>query len=59
MEKGLRMETVKETTVVSFGLTAPAWLPAFNEWVGCMIGVATLVYALGRVYWLFKNKGRE
>ena len=50
---------VKETVGVSAGLTAPVWLEAFNAYVGAAIGVCTLIYAIGRDYFLFKNKGRE
>lgn len=53
------MGNIKEGVTISAGLTAPAWLPALNEWVGCLIGLATLAYAVGRVYFLFKNKGKE
>ncbi len=53
------MEKLKEPIGLSAGLTAPAWVPALNEWVGCLIGLATLAYAVGRVYFLFRNKGKE
>ena len=48
MGKGLKMDGFKESVVVSAGLTAPAWLPALNEWVGCLIGLASerLLYML-------------
>lgn len=59
MGKGIKMDGLKESAAVSAGLTAPAWLPALNEWGGCLIGLATLAYAVGRVYFLFKNKGKE
>lgn len=59
MGKGIKMDGFKESAAVSAGLTAPAWLPALNEWVACLIGLATLAYAVGRVYFLFKNKGKE
>ena len=49
----------KETVGVSAGLTAPVWLEAFNAYVGAAIGLCTLVYAIGRVYFLFKNKGER
>ncbi|MBR4127765.1 MAG: hypothetical protein IKR09_09360 [Alphaproteobacteria bacterium] len=38
------MNNVKEGVTISAGLTAPAWLPILNEWVGCLIGIATLIY---------------
>lgn len=38
------MNTVKEGATISVGLTAPAWLPILNEWVGFLIGITTLVY---------------
>ena len=49
----------KETIGVSAGLTAPVWLETFNAYVGAAIGLSTLIYAIGRVYFLFKNKGKE
>lgn len=53
------MEKIKETVGVSAGLTAPLWLEAFNAYVGAVVGVFTLIYAIGRVYYLFKNKGEK
>ena len=42
------MGNIKEGVTISAGVTAPAWLPALNEWVGCLIGLASerLLYML-------------
>ena len=53
------MQNVKEAGAVGIGFTAPAWIGVFNEYVGFFIGIATLVYAVGRVYFLFKNQGER
>lgn len=44
------MGNFKEGATISAGLTAPAWMPIFNEWVGCLIGIATLVYICTKIY---------
>lgn len=53
------MERFKETAGVTVGITAPLWLEAFNAYVGAAIGVCTLIYAIARLYYLFKNKGER
>ena len=57
MGKGLKMDGFKESAAVSAGLTAPAWLPALNEWVGCLIGIATLLYICVKIYVLLYRSG--
>lgn len=49
------MNNIKEGAAVSAGLTAPAWMPIFNEWVGCLIGVATLFYICAKAYVLLSK----
>lgn len=51
------MDNVKEGVTISAGLTAPAWIPVFNEWVGCLIGIATLIYICVRTYVLLRRSG--
>ena len=51
------MSSVKESATVSAGLTAPHWIPLLNDWIGLLIGVATLIYILSKTYWLFRCKG--
>lgn len=46
------MSNVKEGMTISAGLTAPAWLPILNEWVGCLIGITTLIYMCLKIYLL-------
>ncbi len=51
------MGNVKEGVTISAGLTAPAWMPIFNEWVGCLIGIATLLYICVKIYVLLYRSG--
>ncbi len=51
------MDNVKEGVTISAGLTAPAWIPVFNEWVGCLIGIATLIYICAKTYVLLRRSG--
>lgn len=46
------MNNVKEGVTISAGLTAPAWLPVLNEWVGFLIGISTLIYMCVKIYLL-------
>lgn len=40
-------------------LTAPAWLPVLNEWIGFYVAVMGAIYITARVYFLIKNNGKE
>lgn len=51
------MNNVREGVEISAGLTAPAWLPILNEWVGCLIGIATLCYMCLKIYVLLFRAG--
>lgn len=51
------MDNVKEGVVLSAGLTAPAWMPILNEWVGCLVGIATLLYICAKIYVLLCRSG--
>lgn len=46
------MNNVKESMTISAGLTAPDWMPILNEWIGCLIGVSTLIYMCIKIYLL-------
>lgn len=52
-----KMDNVKEGVTISAGLTAPAWMPIFNEWIGCLIGIATLIYICAKTYVLLRRSG--
>lgn len=51
------MGNFKEGVTISAGLTAPAWMPILNEWVGCLIGIATLLYICAKIYVLLCRSG--
>ncbi|MBR1944853.1 MAG: hypothetical protein IJ846_00975 [Alphaproteobacteria bacterium] len=53
------MNNVKEGVTISAGLTAPAWLPILNEWIGCLIGIATLFYMCVKIYLLLSHSERS
>ena len=53
------MNNIKEGMTISAGLTAPTWLPILNEWVGCLIGIATLFYMCAKIYLLLSGSGKE
>ena len=57
------MEKLKQASdipvVGGVSLTAPAWLPVLNEWIGFYVAVMGAIYITARVYFLIKNDGKE
>lgn len=39
-----------DLAIATGGISAPLWLPALNEWVALLLGVASLVYVFIKIY---------
>lgn len=39
-----------DLAIATGGISAPLWLPALNEWVALLLGVASLIYVGIKIY---------
>jgi len=39
-----------DLAIATGGISAPLWLPALNDWVALVLGLASIVYVLIKIY---------
>ncbi|MCQ2965669.1 MAG: hypothetical protein MJ250_02885 [Alphaproteobacteria bacterium] len=53
------MKQIKEVSIIGAGLSAPEWLSYVNAYLAFGIAICSFIYAILRVYYLVKNKGKN